>query len=65
MNKLRLQAFKEATSRRPQSVEQPSEKISEFYGQNVFSKYVMMEYLPAEAYKSVMEAIEKGVKIDF
>lgn len=64
MNKLRLQAFKEATSRRPQSVEQPSEKISEFYGQNVFSKYVMMEYLPAEAYKSVMEAIEKGVKID-
>lgn len=64
MNKLRFEAFKEATSRKALFVEQPSDKISEFYGQNVFSKYVMMEYLPKEAYKSVMEAIEKGVKID-
>ena len=45
-------------------VESPSVKTSEYFAINVFNKKRMQEYLSQEAFSSVMEAIEKGTKID-
>ena len=39
-------------------------KLSELYCQNVFSEEKMREYLTKEAFQAVMNAIQKGVKID-
>lgn len=64
MNSFRFTALNETLSRKPKEVIAPSEKISEFFGSNVFNKDAMLEYLPEEAYKSVIEAIDNGTKID-
>ncbi len=39
-------------------------KVSEIFGENVFHSEVMREYLPSEAFKSMMEAIENGTQLD-
>jgi glutamine synthetase len=41
-----------------------NEKRSTLFGQNVFNKYAMQQYLTRAAYESVMNAIEHGTKID-
>lgn len=64
MNSFRFTALKQTLSREPKEVITPSEKISDFFGSNVFNKDAMLEYLPEEAYKSVIEAIDNGTKID-
>ncbi len=38
-------------------------KISEYFGENVFSKSVMKEYLPREAYEEVLHVEQEGGKI--
>lgn len=64
MNSLRFQALAELNSRKPNQVEMPSEKISDFYGKHVFNEDAMLSFLPEEAYNSLQEAINNGVKID-
>ena len=64
MATFRFQAIEDVLDRNANHVEMPSAKISEFYGENVFSKKVMREYLPEEAYDSVIAAMEEGSKID-
>jgi len=44
-------------------VDVPSNKISEFFGANVFNDHAMKEYLPEEAYLSVKAAISTGSKL--
>jgi len=39
-------------------------KISEIFGENVFHKEVMREYLPSEAFKSMVSSIETGTRLD-
>ena len=39
-------------------------KVSDIFGENVFHTEVMREYLPSEAFKSMMEAIENGTQLD-
>lgn len=41
-----------------------SDRQSKLFGMNVFGKSAMRELLSKEAYNSVMEAIEKGTRID-
>lgn len=41
----------------------PSEKISEFYGVNVFNDEAMQQYMPEEAYLSVKAAIQAGANL--
>lgn len=41
----------------------PEEKISEFFGVNVFNDEEMQQYLPEEAYLSVKAAIQSGVHL--
>ena len=39
-------------------------KTSEYFGENVFNKHKMQEYLSKEAFENVIDAIEGGGKID-
>jgi glutamine synthetase len=41
----------------------PSEKISDFFGVNVFHDEAMQQYLPEEAYLSVKAAIQSGANL--
>ena len=61
MSKMRFFALQELANRRPIPVEYPTEKLSEYYGAHVFDRKKMQEFLPSEAYKAVINAIEKGV----
>ena len=60
MSKMRFFALQELANRRPVPIEYPSEKLSEYYGAHVFDRKKMQEYLPQEAYRAVINAIEKG-----
>jgi len=64
MATFRFHALADALSRTPKHVEFPSERASDYYAINVFSQEVMREYLPSEAYKSVMAAITHGTQLD-
>ncbi len=64
MAHVRFDAIKEAFERTPNFVEAPSPKISDYYGVSVFDYQKMRKYLSEEAFAKVMEAIERGSRID-
>ncbi len=64
MAHLRFQALQEVLRRQPAEVKYPSNKISDYYGINVFDQKKMQKYLSMEAFKSVQKSIEKGTRID-
>ena len=61
---LRFQALKEVLKREPVPVTYPSNKISDYFGTNVFDLAKMQKYLTSEAFRSVEIAIQKGTRID-
>ncbi|WP_159946976.1 glutamine synthetase III family protein [Polaribacter septentrionalilitoris] len=63
MSRIRFNALQETLRRVPVKVVQ-NEKRSTLFGQNVFNKYAMQQYLTRSAYESVMNAINHGTKID-
>ena len=63
MSRTRFNALQETLHRSPIKVVQ-NEKRSTLFGQNVFNKHAMQQYLTRAAYESVMSAIEHGTKID-
>ena len=64
MSKMRFFALQELSNRKPLEVTAPSNKLSDYYGSHVFDRKKMQEYLPKEAYKAVIDAIEKGTPIN-
>ena len=50
--------------REPKLPTRPENKISAYYGENVFNKFVMRSYLPDEAYKGILKAMEDGTPVD-
>ncbi len=64
MLSFRFRALEDSLLRTPKEVTPPSVKISDFFGANVFNKDAMREYLPEEAYESVMQAVIEGSRID-
>lgn len=60
----RFKALEQVQSRTPVEVKLPSNKVSDFFGANVFGNDAMRQYLSEEAYNNVMNAIEQGTKID-
>ena len=50
--------------RSPKFPKTPSSKISDYYGENAFTLESMREHLTEEAFYHVMDAIEKGDRID-
>ncbi len=63
MTNKRFQAYHDVLHRKPKHVHF-DQKISDIFGENVFHAEVMREYLPREAYKSMMSAAKSGVRLD-
>ncbi|MBN2610514.1 MAG: glutamine synthetase III [Bacteroidales bacterium] len=61
---IRFNALREVYGRKPVAFEPPSLLTSDYFGVNVFDKFKMEKYLTGEAFEQVMEAIEKGTRID-
>ena len=64
MAELRFKALQEVFLRQPKNVEFPSNKISDYFGINVFDQQKMQEYLSKEAYESIKKAIDKGIALE-
>lgn len=60
----RFKALEELMARTPVVPVDHGKVSSKLFGANVFSKQVMQESLPKEAYESVMMAMEQGTQID-
>jgi glutamine synthetase len=60
----RFKALEAVMTRTPVNVVLPSNKVSEFFGENVFGIDAMREYLSEEAFSSVMSAMQQGTQID-
>ena len=60
----RFKALEDVLSRKPKHVEYPSKRVSDYYAENVFTQETMREFLPSEAYKSVMSSINDGTRLD-
>ncbi|PKQ69339.1 putative protein related to glutamine synthetase [Raineya orbicola] len=63
MSILRFEAIKQAQDRPFVKVTPPSEKISDYFGCNVFNDEAMKQYLSADTYKKLKTAIAKGEPI--
>ncbi len=59
----RFKALEAVLNRKPLISERPSERISEYFSSMVFHMEVMREYLPDEALKSVVDAMNHGTRI--
>lgn len=64
MPTIRFNSIEEVNKRKPIPVELPAVKTSQYFGENVFDTKKMQEYLSQEAYENVLNAIDKGHKID-
>lgn len=60
----RQQVMHDVLEREPKLPTRPENKISTYYGENVFNKFVMRSYLPDEAYKGILKAMEDGTPVD-
>ncbi len=58
MSLLRFKAVQEASDRKAVSVETPSERPEKFYGEAVFNRQKMFEYLPKDTYDQLVDAID-------
>ena len=63
MSTLRFHAVKASLKRKPLKVKE-AKRRSEIFGANVFNESAMRQYLTETALNSIMEAIEKGTKIN-
>ena len=61
---IRFKALELAQSRMPIAVKIPAEKMTEFYGSQIFSDDVMRSLLSPEAFLKIIQAIQTGAKID-
>lgn len=64
MSKLRFKAVEEALKRQPLEVEKPQKKTSEYFGEKVFSRKAMAQFLSKETYKKIIEAIDNGLPVN-
>ncbi|MBS9774915.1 MAG: glutamine synthetase III [Tenacibaculum sp.] len=63
MSVIRFNALKQTQDRVPVKIKN-TQRASEIFGKNVFNEDAMRQFLTREAFKSVMDAIESGKKID-
>ncbi len=58
MSDLRFKSVEEASSRKAVKVNIPTERVEKYYGQQVFNRQKMFEYLPKETYEALVDAID-------
>ena len=64
MAQVRFYALQQAQGRQPVKIEYPEKKTSDYFALNVFDNKKMQEYLSLDAFKGVLDCVEKGDKID-
>jgi glutamine synthetase len=64
MENLRSKALEKLFDRQPKKFESPVNKVSDYYGEMTFGKEAMREFLTQEAYKELINSIEKGDPIN-
>ena len=64
MENLRIKALEKLFDRQARKAETPNKKVSEYYGEMTFGKEAMREFLTQEAYKELINSIEKGDPIN-
>ena len=64
MSSIRFQSIERVLGRERIKVHLPADKISDYFGDNVFNDDAMKKYLSEEAYLSVKASIRSGQKID-
>lgn len=60
MAHFRFKALEMVQQRKPRPVQSPVQRVSEYFGLNVFDKAKMRHYLSESVYKKVIRAIEEG-----
>jgi len=63
MSNIRFQALQAVLNRTIPEIKLPSNKISDYFGSNVFDKQKMKEYLSKEAYQVIVNSVERGEPI--
>ena len=63
MQGIRFAALQDVLRRQPSDYKDDS-RVSDVFGEYVFNKKAMAEYMTPEAYKTVLSAMEKGTKIN-
>ena len=58
MSSYRFKVVEEASNRKPVAVEIPKERPQAYYASKVFNRAKMFEYLPIDAYKALINAID-------
>ncbi|MFT3737843.1 MAG: glutamine synthetase III [Breznakibacter sp.] len=64
MSTLRFQALKDLLEKKTVDIKLPSTKVSDYYGQLVFSEDVMRNYLSKDIFRAVTDAAKAGEPID-
>lgn len=64
MENIRQEGIERILARETKFVDLPNKRISEYFGENVFTDATMKKYLSEEAYSSVKDSIGSGGKID-
>lgn len=65
MTTFRKSALEKAASRKAGPVNEMKDKISDFFGCNVFDKKAMKQFISEEAYRSIMDYISQNKRIDY
>lgn len=60
----RFNAVEKASNRKAVEAVTPNQKVSEYYGENVFNRKAMKKYLSKETYKALTHSIDNGTPID-
>ena len=58
MSDLRFKSVEVASARKPVEVKIPSERVEKYYGEMVFNRQKMFEYLPKDTYTALVDAID-------
>ncbi|MBR1402320.1 MAG: glutamine synthetase III [Prevotella sp.] len=64
MANLRFQVVEEAFKKKPLEVAMPSERPSEYFGKNVFTRAKMYKYLQRDVYEKLVDVIDNGAQLD-
>ena len=64
MASLRISALNDVLHRKPNHVTPPSDKITDFFGENVFNQKVMRQYLTDDTFKNLQAVAIEGKRID-
>ena len=64
MANLRFQVVEKAFEKKPLDVIQPTERPSEFFAKNVFTRAKMYKYLQRDVYEKLIDVIDNGAPLD-